>query len=98
MLNTSFMPPRLEPSPSAPFLKEPSMWVYKMTDHYLWTVGFYDPKGQWHTDSDHSSSERAAERVAWLNGSGPSGMPLAAARSLPGSTEDGDSFEEFHGS
>lgn len=36
----------------------------------LFTVGFYDPKGEWHPDSDHVSSEEAAKRVAYLNGGG----------------------------
>lgn len=33
------------------------------------TVGFYDPKGEWHPESDYASREEAAKRVAWLNGS-----------------------------
>lgn len=35
----------------------------------LWTVGFYDPNGNWHSESDHGTTEDAAARVAWLNGS-----------------------------
>ena len=35
----------------------------------LWTVGFYDPDGNWHPESDHSNPDDAADRVAWLNGS-----------------------------
>ncbi len=46
------------------------MYVYIRSEASLWTVGFYDPSGDWHTDSDHGSSEDAARRVAWLNGSG----------------------------
>lgn len=34
----------------------------------LYTVGFYDPKGKWVPESDHNSAEKAAARVAWLNG------------------------------
>ena len=34
----------------------------------LYTVGFYDPAGKWHPDSDHEDREIAAERVAFLNG------------------------------
>lgn len=45
------------------------MWVYKRTELQLWTVGFYDPRGDWHSDSDHSEREQAANRCAWLNGS-----------------------------
>lgn len=44
------------------------MYVYIQSEKYLWTVGFYDPAGLWHTDSDHDSREAAAERVHWLNG------------------------------
>lgn len=48
------------------------MWVYILTessaDHRLYTVGFYDPSGKWHSDSDHNSKEEAADRVAYLNG------------------------------
>jgi hypothetical protein len=46
------------------------MWVYIQSEPSLWTVGFYDPSGKWHTDSDHDSREKAAERVAYLNGEG----------------------------
>jgi hypothetical protein len=34
------------------------MWVYIKSEPCLWTVGFYDPKGEWHADSDHVSSKR----------------------------------------
>lgn len=44
------------------------MWVYIQTEHNLWTVGFYSPDGEWHSDSDHESKEKAAERVRYLNG------------------------------
>jgi hypothetical protein len=44
------------------------MYVYVRSDDSLWTVGFYDPKGKWHPDSDHTSREDAAKRVAYLNG------------------------------
>jgi hypothetical protein len=43
-------------------------WVYVRSEPGLWTVGFFDPKGQWHTDSDHNSTEKAAARVHYLNG------------------------------
>lgn len=41
-------------------------------EHDLWTVGFYDPAGRWHPESDHASASDAAARVAWLNGFNPS--------------------------
>lgn len=44
-------------------------WVYVQSEAHLWTVGFYAPTGQWHTDSDHLDQESAAKRTAWLNGS-----------------------------
>jgi len=34
----------------------------------LWTVGFYKPNGQWHSESDHSTKSEAAKRVNFLNG------------------------------
>lgn len=50
------------------------MYVYVLSEKHkgnrLYTVGFYDPKGNWVSESDHESKEKAAERVAWLNGSG----------------------------
>ncbi|CAE6754454.1 MULTISPECIES: hypothetical protein [Paraburkholderia] len=33
-----------------------------------YTVGFYDPSGEWRPESDHGSPQEAARRVAWLNG------------------------------
>lgn len=44
------------------------MWVYIQTEANLWTVGFYSPDGQWHTDSDWSDRDDARKRVSWLNG------------------------------
>ena len=45
------------------------MYVYIKTERQLYTVGFYDPQGEWHAESDHDTKESAANRVAWLNGS-----------------------------
>ena len=44
------------------------MYVYLNSESRLWTVGFYGPMGEWHPESDHRSSEDAANRVAFLNG------------------------------
>jgi len=44
-------------------------YVYIRSEPRLWTVGFYDPNGEWVAESDHDSAEKAAARVAWLNGS-----------------------------
>jgi hypothetical protein len=48
--------------------KVSSTYVYIRSEPGLWTVGFYDPAGKWHSDSDHDSREAAADRVHWLNG------------------------------
>lgn len=44
------------------------MYVYIKSESRLWTVGHYDPNGKWIPESDHSSSEEAAQRVNYLNG------------------------------
>ena len=49
-------------------LKGMNMYVYIRSESQLWTVGFYDPSGKWHTDSDHPNPNSAADRVAYLNG------------------------------
>ncbi len=45
-----------------------AQWVYTQFEPSLWTVGFYDPDGKWEPESDHESTEKAAERVHYLNG------------------------------
>ncbi len=48
------------------------MYVYLESNQgngfYLFTVGFYDPSGNWHPESDHNTREEAAARVHYLNG------------------------------
>lgn len=44
------------------------MYVYIESEPGVWTVGFYDPSGKWHPESDKGSQEEAASRVAFLNG------------------------------
>jgi hypothetical protein len=44
------------------------MWVYIQSETNLWTVGFYDPEGKWHPDSDWPTREQARIRVILLNG------------------------------
>lgn len=34
----------------------------------FYTVGFYDPNGNFHSDSDFDSRDEARERVHYLNG------------------------------
>jgi len=46
-------------------------WIYIQSEtgqHPLWTVGFYDPDGDFQPESDHDKKEEAAERVNYLNG------------------------------
>ena len=45
-------------------------YVYQSFERGLWTVGFYDPSGKWHAESDHDDPEEAAKRVNYLNGGG----------------------------
>lgn len=48
---------------------EKTMYVYIHDKlERLFTVGFYDPKGKWHPESDHKTADEAAARVAYLNG------------------------------
>ena len=44
------------------------MWVFIESEPGLWTVGFYDPKGKWHSDSDWDDKAMARSRVHYLNG------------------------------
>ena len=43
-------------------------YVYIRSEPQLWTVGFYSPQGEFVPESDHETTEAAAERVHWLNG------------------------------
>jgi hypothetical protein len=52
-------------------------WVYVLSERDtdegwpVYTVGFYDPRGEWHSDSDHAGErgrKDAAARVNYLNG------------------------------
>jgi hypothetical protein len=44
------------------------MYVYKQTDEKQWTVGYYDPKGEWRAETTHDNFRSAAQRVHYLNG------------------------------
>lgn len=46
-------------------------YVYVNSEPGLWTVGFYDPSGQWHPDGDCDVRDDAANRVHFLNGGNP---------------------------
>ncbi len=58
-------------------------YTYKRTEPGLWTVGDYDPAGRWQPESDHDSPQDAAQRVAWLNGSGEPPVPPAGLLLTP---------------
>jgi hypothetical protein len=45
-----------------------SGWVYVCSEPGVWTVGHYDPNGEWHSDSDHGNRQDAATRCNYLNG------------------------------
>jgi hypothetical protein len=43
-------------------------YVYIRSEPGLYTVGFYDPAGKWHADSDFPTPQEAADHTAYLNG------------------------------
>jgi hypothetical protein len=43
-------------------------YVYIRSEPGLWTVGHYDPAGEFQPESDHDSTDEAAKRVHYLNG------------------------------
>jgi len=57
------------------------MYVYLQSEPGLYTVGFYDPSGKWHPDSDHDNRESAAARVHYLNG-GPDNDDPSIAQTI----------------
>ena len=45
------------------------MYVHKyVARDRLWTVGYFDPQGQWHALFDCDSSDAAIELIHYLNG------------------------------
>lgn len=46
-------------------------WIYIQGGPLMWKVGFYDPSGRFHFDTQYMTRREAAERVHFLNG----GMP-----------------------
>jgi len=58
------------------------MYVYIMSEPGLWTVGFYDPQGKFHPESDHSSTDEARARVHYLNGGSPPPKPEPKGRTV----------------
>lgn len=49
------------------------MYVYMKVNEDKWTVGFFDPDGEWMPESDHDDALDAAQWVSFLNGGN---MPL----------------------
>ena len=45
-------------------------WVYIQSEPRLWTVGFYNARGEWRPETDWPSPTEAAARVHYLNGGG----------------------------
>lgn len=58
------------------------LWLYRRVSATLWQVGFFDPTGTWHSDSDHNSSAAAADRVHWLHGSPAPNQSATSDREL----------------
>ena len=56
-----------DPSAGSPGTE--SAWLYQRAGRRCWAVGYFDPAGQWQSESDHPNPEDAASRVHWLNGS-----------------------------
>ena len=47
-----------------------SGYYYRNSEPGLWTVGCDDGNGHWQAESDHGHPDKAAQRVALLNGNG----------------------------
>jgi len=72
------------------------MYVYIMSESFmdldqvrreLFTVGFYRPDGQWESESDHDSREKAGARAHYLNGgTGPQVIEETAGDYVPPAT------------
>lgn len=66
-------------------------YVYIRSEPGLRTVGFYRPDGTWEPESDHDSPDKAAARVAYLNGGGAALELLDAARAM---LQEADTFHD----
>ena len=52
-------------------------YIYQQFEPSLWTVGTFDGE-TWIPESDHFSQDEAADRVAFLNGSGAEKLIMEA--------------------
>lgn len=65
------------------------MYVYVISEEFVWTVGFFMPDNSWYAESDHFDPDSAAKRTAWLNGAHANGMipeghePSASQQNFP---------------
>jgi len=75
------------------------MYVYiRAKGEQLYVVGFFDPQGQWQSESDHASREEAAKRVRWLNGGREGGEECMKEKGRP--LQEGSSVRyvaSYHG-
>ncbi len=47
------------------------MYIYLPSQLGQFTVGFHDPRGNWHPESQHNTTRSAAQRCAFLNAAAP---------------------------
>lgn len=52
-----------------------SSWIYIRSEPGLYTVGFFEPGGKWHAESDFNDQGEAAARVHYLNGGSAAPAP-----------------------
>lgn len=52
-----------------------STWIYLKSEPGLYTVGFFEPGGKWHAESDFNDQGEAAARVHYLNGGSAAPAP-----------------------
>jgi hypothetical protein len=59
-------------------------YVYQRANgENFYVVGFFDPTGKWHAESDQDTREEAAARVHWLNGGNPTQAQRTACEHDP---------------
>jgi len=63
-------PPRIAAGDTKQLIshKKENMYIYVKIDPATWTVGYVRPDGEFTPESDWESLEKAAARVAYLNG------------------------------
>ena len=71
-------------------------WLYRQTESAaegppfgLFTVGHYNPRGEWEPESDHNKAEEAASRVSMLNGSERYNPEVESLEARVSALEDG---------